>query len=199
MIASIVKMSKSREQLVSFLKEIDITDKVVLDAGCGPEEKWARNWTNGEAKRYITLDISSEFKTTIVADLNVKLPTFKLAGLSHIVFCLETLEHLWNPIYALRNIYQWLFIGGTAYFSTPLINPHHDEVDYARYTDEWYQKVLSYVGFKDIKIKPRVATEGYANLLAFYKEEGLRMSKIRLKKGQANKMNEIGYFVEARK
>ena len=32
-------MSKSREQLVNYLKEIDITDKVVLDAGCGPKEK----------------------------------------------------------------------------------------------------------------------------------------------------------------
>ncbi len=190
-------MSKSREQLVSFLKEIDITDKVVLDAGCGPEEKWARNWTKGEPKEYVTLDVDKKFNPDVLTDLNSGV--FGGGEYLDIIFCLEVLEHLWEPRKGLESLYSEMKNGGKIYLSTPFINPHHDEVDYARYTDEWYQKVLTEVGFKDIKIKPRVATEGYANLLAFYKEEGLRMSKIRLKKGQANKMNEIGYFVEAKK
>ncbi len=191
-------MSKSREQLVSFLKEIDITDKVVLDAGCGPEEKWARNFTKGEPKEYYTLDIHPEDGAAFVDDLNMKWREGIWKNKFDAVFCLEVLEHLFNPWEAFKTIHYITKQGGVAYFSSPLINPYHDEWDYCRLTSEWYERVgVRFQG--GIKIKPRVATEGYANLLAFYKEEGLRMSKIRLKKGQANKMNEIGYFVEARK
>ena len=200
-------MSKSREQLVKYLSEIDITDKVVLDAGCGPKDKWARNFTKGEPKKYVTLDSNKEFNPDLILDLNLLLdaPDFKLgkegdtSDYFDIVFCLETLEHLWDVKEALENMQMVLQSGGKAYFSTPFINPYHDEVDYARYTSEWYQKVLTEVGFKDIKIKPRLATEGLPHLLQFYKLEGLRMSKTRLQKGQQNKMAEIGYFVEATK
>ena len=199
-------MSKSREQLVQYLSEIDITDKVVLDAGCGDRSKWARNFTKGEPKVYFTLDIYKKFNPDIVADLNKELPWQHIVADSprygfDIIFCIETLEHLWNPIQAIKDMYTMLSnaSNSVAYFSTPFINPYHDEVDYARYTSEWYEKVLTEVGFKDIKIKPRLATEGLPHLLQFYKLEGLRMSKTRLKKGQQNKMAEIGYFVECSK
>ena len=194
-------MSKSREQLQKYLSEIDIIDKVVLDAGSGSREHWARNWTRGEPEEYITLD-SEEFPdVTIVTDLNEEgiykeSDNFDSQNFD-IIFCLETLEHLWNPIEALRTFMRVLKPNGKAYFSTPLINPYHDTVDYARYTDEWYQKVLTEVGFKDIKIKPRVATDGLPRLLDFYKAEGLRMSKMRA--GQEEKTAWVGFFVEATK
>lgn len=187
-------MSKSRDQLIEYLKQIDITDKVVLDAGSGSKEHWARNWTKGEPKEYKTLDIDKSFGVTILGDLNI-VPANLYESIFDIIFCLETLEHLWNPLNAIKFIYKILKTDSTAYFSTPLINPYHDTVDYARYTDEWYEKVLTEVGFKDIEITPRLTTDGLPYLLQFYKVEGLRLSKIRA--GQEAKMAEIGYIVKA--
>ena len=198
-------MSKSREQLIKYLSEIDITDKVVLDAGCGPKEKWASNFTKGEPKEYVTLDVDKKFNVDITEDLNSGVIPFGVIKKGRtfigfdIIFCLETLEHLWNPIHALGIIYKSLEEDGKLYLSTPFINPYHDEVDYARYTSEWYKKVLTEVGFKNIKIKARVATVGLPYLTTFYGMEGLRMSKTRLAKGQQKRMAEIGYFVEASK
>ncbi len=190
-------MSKSREQLINYLKEIDITDKVVLDAGCGPKEKWVRNFTKGKAKKYITSDIDTGFGVDTMWDLNLLSDEMKIDY--DMIFCIETLEHLWNPIGALKSFYELLKSKGNIYLSTPWINPYHDEVDYARYTSEWYKKVLTEVGFKNIKIKARLATVGLPYLTTFYGMEGLRMSKTRIKKGQQKRMAEIGYFVEATK
>ena len=191
-------MSKSREQLQKYLSEIDITDKVVLDVGSGSREHWARNWTKGEPKSYETWDINQEFNPDKIVDINNLGITFdEKDKIYDVIFLLETLEHLWNAIDALGYLSQRLKDDGILYISTPLINPYHDTIDYARYTDEWYQKVLTEVGFKDIKIKPRIATDGLPYLLQFYKMEGLRMSKMRA--GQEEKMAHIGYFVEARK
>ena len=200
-------MSKSREQLVQYLSEINIEGKVVLDCGAGDRSKWARNFTKGEPKEYITVDYNREFNPDMVGDLNRHPAHWKVMkgeltslNMMDVVFCLEVLEHLWKPRELLQIIYGLILKkGGKLYLSTPFINPYHDEVDYARYTSEWYEKVLTYVGFKDIKIKPRLATEGLPHLLQFYKLEGLRMSKTRLQKGQQNKMAEIGYFVIASK
>ena len=64
-------MSKSREQVQDFLREIDITGKTVLDVGAGPESKWARNWTKGEPKEYKTADINPEWGCDYTFDLNL--------------------------------------------------------------------------------------------------------------------------------
>ncbi len=216
-------MSKSREQLINYLKEIDITDKVVLDAGCGPKEKWARNFTKGEPQIYTTVDKAGAFAPDYEADLDLDwyennanpyapeaspdtIENYLMMSMISdsprkydIVFCLETLEHLWNPLQAIKNLYAMAKDNGIIYISTPFINPYHDLVDYARYTSEWYEKVLTEVGFKNIKIKARLATVGLPYLTTFYGMEGLRMSKTRIKKGQQKRMAEIGYFVEATK
>jgi len=55
------------------------------------------------------------------------------------------------------------------------------------------------VGFKDVVVKKRMATNGVLDLMTFYRNEGLRMSKIRLKAGQSKDQALIGLFVEAHK
>lgn len=194
-------MSLSRNQLVEFLKEVDITGKKVLDLGVG--SKPAKDFVKGDSKLYVTMDVDAQFNPDIIGDLNLKphIWNYKAKGESveiqryEVIFCLETLEHLWNPLEAVRTVYKLLEEEGVAYFSTPFLNPYHDQIDYARYTDEWYSRVLVEVGFKDIEIKPRVATDGLPYLMQFYKTEGLRMSKIRA--GQEHKNAWIGFFVKA--
>ena len=196
-------MSKSREKINQFLSEIDITDMTVLDVGV--QNNPARKYTKGEAKSYTTLDIDEEWSPDIVADLNEdwRFGSYEFAkkfgARRQIVFCLETLEHVYNPIRAVKNLESITDVGGVCYISVPFINPLHNHVDYLRYTPEWFEKVLPLVGFKKIVVKKRMATSGVLDLMNFYRVEGLRMSKIRLKAGQSKDQSLIGLFIEAYK
>lgn len=184
-------MSKSREQVQAFLQSIDITGKIVLDIGV--QDKPAKSWTKGEPKQYYTMDVDPQWNPDYVHDFNKPVEGY---GKFDVVFCLETMEHLWNPVQALQNIYELLKEGGIAYITSPFINPIHDTHDMLRYTDEWYEYVGSLIGFTRVKATPRVATRGEHDLLQFYAQEGLRMSKIRIQNGEGHKINHIGYIVE---
>jgi SAM-dependent methyltransferase len=191
-------MSKSREQLNEFLSHIDIQGKSVLDVGV--QDKPAKNRTKGEPKSYWTLDIDESWSPDIVGDLNLPWEEFvtnvwQAREKVDVIFCLETLEHVWDPVQALKNMANVLKKGGIMYLSTPFINPHHDIHDYLRYTNEWYRDVLPYVGLKVINIRERTASAGLPLLRAFYDAEGLRVSKIRPEFGHYT--YPIGYFVEA--
>lgn len=194
-------MSASRDQLNQFLSEIDITDKLVLDVGV--QDKPTSRLTKGTPKKYLTNDIDPQWNPNIVGDLNdIKLfqigkGNFYFNNYFDVVFCIEVLEHCWNPIVCLGNMHEFLKPGGMLYISTPFINPHHDYTDYLRYTNEWYRDVLPKVGFEVVEIKERVATHGRGLLEAFYKTEGMRVSKIRPEFGKYT--YPIGYFVIARK
>jgi hypothetical protein len=184
-------VSKSREQINQFLSKIDITDKVVLDVGV--QNNPARKYTKGKPEKYLTLDIDEEWKPDIVADFNEKITYYP--NNFDVVFCLEVLEHCWNPIIAVKNLAN--LTDGVCYISVPFINPLHDKWDYLRYTPEWFEKVLPMVGFKKVIVKKRMATIGMLELMKFYRQEGLRMSKIRLKAGQSKDQALIGLFIEA--
>ena len=183
-------MSLSRNQVNQWLKTIDITDKTVLDIGAGPKEKWTRKIVKGGPKEYKTADVDDTFGCDYVFDLNTVIPDLKKY---EIVFCIETLEHCWNPVRALENLHS--ITQEACYIATPFINPHHDKWDYFRFTGEWYENVLRKVGFQKVKIVERVATKGKNLLEQFYKAEGLRVSKIRPEFGRYT--YPIGYCVEA--
>lgn len=195
--------SLSRQQIVKWLKTISIKDDIVLDVGCGPRRYWIDKFTNGEPAILHTLDINEEFNPTYKLDMNREL----LPGMiwqatpktNHYdkIFSIETFEHLWNPVQAIRNIWNWLKDNGEFFFSTPFINPIHDTHDFLRMTDEWWETALEHLDFEVDYIKPRIATKGLVELTSFYKKEGLRMSKIRIKDGQGHRIKEIGYYGRA--
>lgn len=187
-------MSKSREQLNNWLKEVDITGKVVLDVGV--QDKPTSRLTKGKPKKYETLDIDGKWSPDILLDLNSGMDSYdeSLRDKYDVIFCIEVLEHTWDPINVLKFFYRSLKRGGELYISTPFINPHHDTHDYLRYTNEWFAKVLA--GAYDIEyIRERVATNGLPFLKEFYRSEGLRVSKIRPEYGKYT--YPIGYFVKA--
>jgi len=200
-------MSKSREQINQFLSEINLDGKTVLDVGV--QDNPAAKYCNGSARKYLTMDVDREWRPNFLYDLNDdKIDIGYLGNLVNqqhfknrfdVVFCLEVLEHCWSPVQALENLFDFTKEGGTCYISTPFINPLHDKWDYLRYTPEWFEKVLPMVGFKEFTIKKRYATLGVLDLIKFYQAEGLRMSKIRLNKGQHKDQALIGLFIEAKK
>ena len=189
-------MSKSREQINHFLNGIDIEGKLVLDVGV--QNNPASNYCKGKASVYKTLDIDGQWNPDFVNDLNDYVINKNDLSFD-IVFCMEVLEHVWNPINALKNLYKYTKENGVCYISVPFINPIHDKWDYLRYTPEWFKKVLPRVGFKDIKITNRMASVGQCSLSHFYTEEGLKFSKIRKQMGDSELINLIGVIVEARK
>lgn len=199
-------MSKSREQLNVFLSEIDIEGKICLDVGV--QDKPTSRLTRGVPKRYFTLDIDEKWSPDIVADLNDgsgfvgKIPDHVFSEMDKnqgfdAIFCIETLEHCWNPIQAVDNLSLYLKEGGDLYISVPFIGPHHDVVDMLRFTHEWFEKVLPIFNLNIVSIKERVATEGRSNLIEFYSKEYMRISKIRPEYGHYT--YPIGYFVHAKK
>lgn len=214
---SVQDMSKSRDQLNEYLRKINIEGKRVFDVGV--QDKPTGRLTRGEAKEYLTSDIDPQWNPDFVFDLNipnVAMPAMhtsdpidrdevgifdgddiKTVKRADVVFCIEVLEHCWNPVAATKNIANLLTDGGVAYISTPFINPHHDTHDYLRYTNEWFRDVLPKVGFSEVEIFERVATDGKGLLAAFFKTEGLRVSKIRPEFGRYT--FPIGYIVKATK
>jgi len=192
-------MSKSREQLNDWLRKIDIAGKTVLDIGAGPKEKWAINQVRGTPKLYKTSDINSQFGCDYDIDLNKSYTTevLEMIGKYDIVFCLETLEHVYNPIQAIKTISN--LTGGVLYLSTPFVNPIHDTHDYLRYTFQWFERVLPRFGFKEVNVRPRVADTYWGYLKEFYAKSGMRMSKVTLKKGWGGHIRDVGYMVEALK
>lgn len=200
-------MSKSREQLNTFLSEIDIEGLLCLDIGV--QDKPTSRLTSGTPSKYLTLDIEEKWSPDIVADLNdewsswatkVTKDNFTLIdrnGGFDAIFCIETLEHCWNPIQAVQNMSGMLKEGGDLYISVPFIGPHHDVVDYLRFTHEWFEEVLPKLDLKVISIKERVATIGRSDLIQFFTKEHMRVSKIRPEYG--NYTYPIGYFVHAKR
>ena len=191
-------MSLKRDQIINWIKKIDITNKTVLDVGSGGDpQRYANTWTKGIGKVYMTADINNKFKPDIVIDLD--LDRFrKDSDKFEVVFCLETLEHCWNPLHAIKTLAD--VTKEVLYISTPFINPIHDTWDYLRYTGKWFKKVLPQFGFKSVEVESRKASDLGSNFLtSFYDIEGMRISKIRLKKGEGHKINDVGYLITARK
>jgi SAM-dependent methyltransferase len=185
-------MSLSRNQVNKWLRGIDISNKNVLDIGAGPKEKWALRLVKGKPKSYKTADVDKTFNCDYAFNLSEPI---NVTEEFDVVFCIEALEHCWNPMRAIKNISH--LTREVAYIATPFINPHHDKWDYFRFTGEWYEKALPWAGFKKVIVTERVATKGKKLLQQFYATEGLRVSKIRPEFGKYT--YPIGYCVEARK
>jgi SAM-dependent methyltransferase len=152
------RTSYFREQLETWLATIDIDAQRVLDAGGGarPVKTRVRSWKVGE---YVILDNRLQPQKTepsIIADLNKRfsrengLDALDQIATFDVVFCLEVMECIWNPLVALENLNFLLQKGGRLYISFPFVYPMHypAEHDFMRYTQEGVHKLLSESGFE---------------------------------------------------
>ena len=177
-------MSNARKQIESWLKTIDVTGSV-LDVGglFMPVKGRTKSWNVSD---YKIADISGGrkgIKTDYICDFN----RIGVNALFDVVFCIEVLDHFWNPIEAFKNINRSLYRDGLLYTSSNFMFPHHTGFDCIRLTKTGLQKILEETGFKVLEIESRYAVDDTLKI-ALSKE-----SKVDYAKG------EIGYFVKAKK
>lgn len=133
------RTSLTRNQLEDWLQSLEIEAEAVVDVGGKqlPVKDRVRSWT---VNQYDLLGIPEY-------DLN---QPWDLKEIYNIAFCLEVFEYIYDPMQAMRNLYNILKIGGELYISFHFIYPHHsaNKIDYLRYTRWGVDKLLQEAGFK---------------------------------------------------
>ena len=179
-------MSLYRNALETWVGNIKVKADRVLDVGGGqlPISKRVKSW---DVKEYLIADNDAQYKPDIFMDLNHKSDVGKF----DVVFCLEVMEYIWNPVVAHKNLGDMVEDGGVAYISYPTIYPLHNPIgiDYLRYSKNVIEKYLG-MNFKTWEITPRIATDGLGPLRDFYSYEGMRAMK------NTSDVFDIGYMAK---
>jgi SAM-dependent methyltransferase len=117
----------------------------VLDIGGTREKQRGRFRTEHFGLRVTTVNISGERHPDIVADA-AALPIED--GLFDAAICSEVLEHVPEPDRILQEAHRILRDGGKLFICVPFLHRiHPDPEDYGRYTDTYWQKHLTAIGF----------------------------------------------------
>ena len=141
-------MNDIRAHIISELSKIVVENIVIIDWGCGNDRNKAQRYIHHKDCEIITVDIKADRLPSLVADIYQPL-TIKEADLA---FCLEVLEHCYNPDIALDNIYNNLKTGSTLYLSVPFVDRVHGMPDYWRYTRLGIITLLERHKFKIIRV-----------------------------------------------
>lgn len=113
--------------------------------------------------RYAPLDYQSD-----VSSIPVETGSFD------VILCTEVLEHVPEPIVAVREFARILKAGGRLILTAPLGSWLHQEPYhfYGGYTPHWYERFLAEAGFVDISVKPN------GGFFAAFAQEGRRWSAL---------------------
>lgn len=182
-----------RQQLEQYLSGLDIKANRVLDIGGGanPVKGRVRSFACDE---YSIADNESEDQKQqpdIVMDINYVVEPIRKYD---VIFCLEVMEYVFDPVQAIKNIKNLTTYGGTAYITFPFLYPVHNpiEIDYMRYTRQGVEKLLSEAGFESWMIYPRTQ-QGTEKIQKWYSSEKMHAAK------GYDGHDETGFIVKARK
>lgn len=178
-------MSLYKDQLISYLKGKDLKGQRILSIGSQHDDR--KYFKSVECEKWMTMDISSEFKPDVLYDVNKDLFGFdgdSLLPLEYfdsfdVILAFELWDYIYDPMTAHKNILSLLKTDGLYMGSYPFVYPHHEPVedDALRYTDFGIKKIMTKAGFRTVEVVERVATLGKENLANFINAEGLRLSK----------------------
>lgn len=170
-----------RQQLEDYLKNTDISAKLLYDIG-GKQKSIKGRTKSWDVKELICLDLPEY-------DLNEPQKCERKADL---VLCLEVFEYLINPLQAIKNIADALENGGLAIVSFPFVYPIHNEVEFdsLRYTLSGIKRMakIAKLNVENVHLR-RTKT---ASLLLYYQQDGMKMAK-----GEDH--NITGYIIKFRK
>ena len=154
------------EQFIKEKTRLISERKRVLDVGGGERfQKWLAPYRSYfEGVDYKTFDYDSNSGADIVGDIHaMPLPDGSVDG----IICHSVLEHVRDPVKAMRELHRILVPHGALFLHVPSIYPYHARKgvypDYWRFFDDTLDVLL--VGFKDIEI---VMRGGYFTALSFF-------------------------------
>jgi SAM-dependent methyltransferase len=121
--------------------------------------------------QFVTLDLydNKGEPVDIIADLCGQLPE-QLLNKFDLVVCQATLEHLYDPLVAMRNIFRLLKVEGIVviHTHTPVFPYHPFPRDYLRYNPDWFEDIVVYL--KEVRLLELFTTKG-GHLFAAYRKE----------------------------
>lgn len=125
--------------------------KEIIDIGGKKENKRGFFDIGKHASKVTYVNIDESTRPDIIADAaNIPLPD----ACCDAIFLGETLEHLPDPKSVLKEAYRLLRSGAKIYATVPFLYPvHADPYDFGRYTDYFWQKASTEIGFDDIVIE----------------------------------------------
>jgi SAM-dependent methyltransferase len=141
-------------------------EKIILDVGGGERfTKWLTEYKDFFKNcDYKTMDYDNKTGADIVGDIH-KIPL--LDESIDAVICSSVLEHVENPIIAVKEIYRILKSGGKVFVSIPSIYPYHARKDH--YPDYWrfFDDTIN-VLFRDFKEVEFIKRGGYFKSMFFF-------------------------------
>lgn len=172
--------STSRKQLEDWLKTIKVPGgSEVADVGGAQKPVKERLGDKGETSSYTILDLPNPHEGAgyidTAFDLQEEVHT-DLYNVYDVVFCLEVMEYVINPLTAVKNIARILRPGGILYISFQFVYPAHNPVaeDCLRYTFRGCEKLLEEAGFEIADYQVRNAE--VISPVMVYEAEGMKMA-----------------------
>jgi SAM-dependent methyltransferase len=183
------------------LAKLEVKANSVLDVGGGsnPVKGRVKSWEVGHYEIFDSNLEESNEKIDFVFDINdriLKTGPYNDADLFDVVFCLEVFDYVYNPVTAMKNLYDLTKTNGTLIITFPFVYPNHNPVqhDFLRYTKQGAIELLGRAGFTINKVTPRLInhTGHWLNLMEAdgYRYKGAAM---------AQTLFDSGYIIEATK
>ena len=154
-----------REGIRDYLKNVQVHG-LVYDWGCGT--KPIKNYLPPNDARFFGIDFLGHVGADLVRDIEQPVV---MPAQADFAFCLEVIEHTWNVVAVIENIFDNLKPGGRLYLSQPFLYEVHKEDDVHRYTHHGLRRLLKDAGFATQKIYP---TGGTLNTAWGYVAEAIK-------------------------
>lgn len=185
-----------RQQLESYLKQLEVKADSVIDvAGASnPVSKRVKLW---DVRKYQVLDNELERQAIhidIKHDMNDPLDLIDVTGTFDIIFCLEMMDYIWNPVQACTNLRCFAKPGSKLIMTFPFVYPNHNPVssDMLRFTKQGAHKLLRHAGFEI----DRTIARHFGNIGAWMdlmQSDGYRYRGA----DEAGTLHDSGYIIEA--
>ncbi len=154
--------SSYRMELDTFLKDLTVNSKMVLDIG-GSQLPLPKRVANFNVEEYLIADLPEPHadspKPDFAIDLNIPFVLQKdnKKLKADAIFCLEVFDYVWDPATAFMNLKTHLKNDGIIIVTFPFMYPTHQPIedDALRYTEGGIRKLANSVDLEINKIIPR--------------------------------------------